>query len=226
MQVGRLGQFDDEDDERPPSLGRELPGLLLLALVLAFVLRTFVVQVFFIPSSSMVPTLLVDDRIVVEKLTFLRREPVRGEIVVFEGDEPLDESDLPLVTRVGLGVGRFLGVVPMDASDFVKRIIGLPGDEVEVRGGVVRVNGVELFEPYVVERSGDDFGPVTVPEGTLFFLGDNRPNSADSRGALGFVARDRVVGRAAVVIWPLDRLDVVRRPTYDVADVADDGAGG
>jgi signal peptidase I len=211
------GAVEQAEAPRPPSFAREFPILLGVALILAFLLRTFVVQVFYIPSSSMVPTLLIDDRIVVEKVTYLRREPARGEIIVFEGDEPLVAEVAGPATRVVRGVGRFLGVVPMDARDFVKRVVGLPGDEVEVRGGIVRINGVALAEPYVVNRDDADFGPVTVPPGTLFFLGDNRPNSADSRGPLGFVDREQVVGRAALVIWPLSRLDVVDRPTYDSA---------
>lgn len=211
------GSVEQVEAPRPPSFAREFPVLLLVALVLAFLLRTFVVQVFYIPSSSMVPTLLIDDRIVVEKLTYLRREPARGEIVVFEGDEPFVAEGGGPATRLARGLGRFLGVVPMDARDFVKRVVALPGDEVLIRGGIVRINGVALSEPYVVNGDRADFGPVTVPEGTLFFLGDNRPNSADSRGPLGFVERDRVVGRAALVIWPLDRLDTVARPTYDSA---------
>lgn len=211
------GAVEQAEAPRPPSFAREFPLLLAIALVLAFLLRTFVVQVFYIPSSSMVPTLLIDDRIVVEKLTYLRREPARGEIVVFEGDDPLVAEAGGAAARIARGIGQFLGVVPMDARDFVKRVIALPGDEVEVRGGVVSVNGVALAEPYVVNVDESDYGPVTVPEGTLFFLGDNRPNSADSRGPLGFVERDRVVGRAALVLWPLDRLDTVVRPTYDSA---------
>lgn len=187
------------------SFLRELPVLLLIAFVLAFLLRTFVLQVFYIPSSSMEPTLRIDDRMVVEKLTYRFREPVRGEVVVFEGDElgpGYAEASLP--TRVVRGVGQFLGVVPASARDFVKRVIGLPGDEVLIEDGQVYVNGELIDEPYVVFDDGSDYGPVTVPEGHLFFLGDNRPNSSDSRRSLGFVPRDHVVGRSAVIIWPFD----------------------
>lgn len=183
------------------SFVREVPVLLLIALVLAFLLRTFVVQVFFIPSGSMEPTLAVDDRIAVEKLTYRLREPRRGDVVVFEGEE-LPDEDIGLATRVGRGIGQFLGVVPANARDYVKRVIGLPGDTVELRGGTVLVNGIPLDEPYVVFEDASDYGPVSVPDGMLFFLGDNRPNSADSRSALGMVPRVQVVGRAAFVIWP------------------------
>jgi signal peptidase I len=202
------GQGSARPDKRSSGRGsflRELPVLLLIAFVLAFLLRTFVLQVFYIPSSSMEPTLQIDDRMVVEKLTYRFREPIRGEVVVFEGDDlGLTDPDASVVTRAVRGVGQFLGVVPASARDFVKRVIGLPGDEVLVEDGQVYVNGEPLDEPYVVYDDGSDYGPVTVPEGHLFFLGDNRPNSSDSRRSLGFVPRDHVVGRSAVIIWPFD----------------------
>jgi len=177
--------------------------LLAVALVLAFLLRTFVVQVFYIPSSSMEPTLSVNDRMIVEKITYRFREPVRGEIVVFEGESLVDRAvEDTTGERLVRVVGQFLGVVPASARDFVKRVIGLPGDEILIRDGVVSVNGVPIDEPYVVFDDPSDFGPVTVPEGSLFFLGDNRPNSSDSRRGLGFVPEDKVVGRSYAIIWP------------------------
>jgi signal peptidase I len=201
------------------SFLRELPVLLLIAFVLAFLLRTFVLQVFYIPSSSMEPTLQIDDRMVVEKLTYRFREPIRGEVVVFEGDDlGLVDPDASLATRAIRGVGQFLGVVPASARDFVKRVIGLPGDEVLIEDGQVYVNGEPLDEPYVVYDDGSDYGPVTVPEGHLFFLGDNRPNSSDSRRSLGFVPRDHVVGRSAVIIWPFDHADSLLDVQHEVPE--------
>jgi signal peptidase I len=176
----------------------------IAALVIAVLLRTFVVQVFFIPSSSMVPTLAVDDRIVVEKVTYRFREPVRGEVVVFAGaggTAPVRDGPLPM--RVFEGLGRLIGVIPPDPSDLVKRLIGLPGEEISIVQGVLRIDGVPLAEPYIDGPAPGDFGPVLVPDDALFFLGDNRRNSADSRGSLGFVARERVIGRAVGVVWPL-----------------------
>lgn len=230
---------DEVDDDRPRRLDRrpapaaakgsfwrELPVLLVVALVLAFLLRTFVVQVFYIPSSSMEPTLRINDRMVVEKVTYLFRDPVRGDVVVFEGDEDADgDDDRTAGERVVRGVGQFLGVVPTSARDFVKRVIGLPGDEVEITDGVVRVNGVVLDEPYVSFEDPSDYGPVTVPEGTLFFLGDNRPNSSDSRRGLGFVPIGRVVGRAVVIIWPLDHTGMLTGVEHDL-DAPGPGATG
>jgi signal peptidase I len=176
----------------------------ITALVIAVLLRTLVVQVFFIPSSSMVPTLAVDDRIVVEKISYRFREPERGEIVVFAGlaGPPADE-DGPLVLRAFEWLGRATGVIPPSPSDLVKRVVGLPGEEVAIVDGVLRVDGSAMVEPYLDGPPPPDFGPVVVPDGTLFFLGDNRRNSADSRSSLGFVARDRVIGRALAVAWPL-----------------------
>lgn len=221
----------DEHDTRhgrgrgASSFFRELPVLLLVAFVLAFLLRTFVIQVFYIPSSSMEPTLQIDDRMVVEKLTYRFREPVRGEIVVFEGESfGTVDPDASAVTRVVRGVGQFLGVVPASARDFVKRVIGLPGDEIRIEEGRVYVNGELLDEPYVVFDDPSDFGPVTVPDDSLFFLGDNRPNSSDSRRSLGFVPRENVVGRAAVIIWPLDHAGLLTGVEHEVppAPGADD----
>ena len=167
-----------------------------------------VVQVFFIPSSSMVPTLSVDDRIVVEKVTYRFREPQRGDVIVFAGersDRPgASSEDAGAIARMLRALGTATGLVPPDPSDLVKRLIGLPGDEVSVVDGVLRIDGLPYAEDYLTGPPASDFGPVLVPEGTYFFLGDNRRNSADSRGSLGFVAQDRVIGRAVAVVWPFD----------------------
>jgi signal peptidase I len=203
--------------KKPSSSGsflRELPVLLLVAFVLAFLLRTFVLQVFFIPSASMEPTLMVDDRMVVEKLTYRFREPARGEIVVFEGETESVPRQSGAAGDVVRTVGQFLGVVPASARDFVKRVIGLPGDEILIDGGQVFVNGEPLDEPYRVEED-TDYGPVVVPEDRLFFLGDNRPNSSDSRRSLGFVQRGSVVGRAVLVLFPLDHAGLLTGVEYE-----------
>jgi signal peptidase I len=207
---------------------RELPVLLLVAFVLAFLLRTFVVQVFYIPSQSMEPTLQVNDRMVVEKISYLFREPRRGEIVVFEGEESSLPVEEDASSRFIRGVGQFLGVVPANARDFVKRVIGLPGDTVRIEEGRVFVNDVPLEEPYVTFDDTKTQGPYEVPEGKLFFLGDNRPNSSDSRYALGYVDMDAVVGRAAVIIWPPEHVEGLGGADYagfDEGAQADDPEG-
>ena len=218
---GETADASDDDDERGGLLSfiLELPVLIVVAFLLAFLLRTFVVQVFYIPSASMEPTLMghegANDRILVDKVTYRFREPRRGEIIVFEGDSdppPRDNSSLP--RRVLRGVGQLIGLAPANARDYVKRVIGLPGDEVRIaQGGHVFVNGVELEEPYVVQPDQQPCGPIVVPEGKLFFLGDNRQNSQDSR-VVGYIDRDHVVGRAFVIMWPVDRAEVLDRPNY------------
>lgn len=208
---------DKGGDESLLTFLRELPVLLLVAFILAFLLRTFVVQVFYIPSQSMEPTLQVDDRMVVEKITYLFRDPERGEIIVFEGDNGLGETaDDGTGAQVVRAVGQFLGVVPVNARDFVKRVIGLPGDVVLIEDGIVRINGEPIEEPYVVFEDGRSHGPFEVPEGRLFVLGDNRPNSSDSRFTLGYIDEERVVGRAAVIIWPLEHADLLTGAEYDL----------
>lgn len=192
---------------------RELLVLLAVAAVLAFLLRTFVVQIFYIPSSSMEPTLAVDDRIMVEKLTYRLRPPRAGEIVVFADDAAQARSEGAPFLRA---VGQFLGVVPMDARDLVKRVIGVGGDVVTIGAGVVSVNGEPIDEPYVLNANPGSYGPYEVPAGELFVLGDNRPGSADSRfPSLGFVDADDVVGRMVATIWPLDSLGGGEAASYD-----------
>lgn len=207
-------------DESLGSFLKELPILLLIAFGLAFLLRTFVVQVFFIPSESMVPTLQVDDRIVVEKISYLFDGPDRGDVVVFAGEEGFPTADETGVQRFVRGVGQFLGVVPVDARDLVKRVIGLPGDTVVLQDGQVSVNGRPIDEPYAMLDSDD--GEYEVPEGQIFVLGDNRNNSADSRSSLGFVDLDNVVGRAVLTIWPLDRFGGVAGADHSEVPPPDD----
>ena len=154
----------------------------------------------------MVPTLQVEDRMVVEKLSYRVRDPERGDVVVFRpepGGATADRGDRPLWWWALRAGAQFVGVVPLDQSDLVKRVAGLPGETIEIRDGVLLVDGIAYAEPYLEGTAGADFGPVTVPDGHLFFLGDNRANSSDSRSRLGFVPRDRVVGRALAVVWPV-----------------------
>ena len=207
---------------KPRSFAAELPVLILIAFVLAVLLKTFLVQAFYIPSGSMEPTLAVGDRVLVNKVVYDLRDPRRGEIVVF-GEEPVavgQDSDGP-VRRMARSLAAGLGLVPPAEKDFIKRVIGLPGDTIEQRGGRIYINGQPLPEATVAEGGylsardpQNDFGPMTVPDGEYFVMGDNRPNSADSRFSLGTVPREDVIGRAFVVIWPLDNLAVLNRPGY------------
>jgi signal peptidase I len=201
----------------------ELPVLILIAFVLALVMKTFLVQAFFIPSSSMEPTLLVNDRVLVNKLAYTFREPRRGEVIVFSerGFEQPEEPDTGVVEDVLTSIGSGLGLVPPEEKDFIKRIIGLPGETVEMRGGVVYVDGQPIPEAptaeggYLSARDMSEFGPVTVPDGEYFMMGDNRPSSADSRSTLGTIPRDDIIGRAFVIIWPIGRATTLPIAGYD-----------
>jgi signal peptidase I len=179
----------------------ELPLLVVIAMVITFFIKTFVVQAFYIPSESMVPTLHQQDRVLVEKLSYRFREPERGEVVVFHRPGGREREGWSLGRWVreffsGLGLAQPAGEV-----DFIKRIIGLPGDIVEVRGGTVFVNSRPLWEPYAQPETRDS-PPVRVPPGSYFMMGDNRMNSLDSRFGLGYVTREDIIGQAFVVLWP------------------------
>ena len=199
------------------GFAKELPILLLVALVAAFLVRTFVFQAFFIPSPSMgcagpacpVHTLEIDDKIVVSKLSYRLHEPRRGDIVVFECPPAADCVDQPRSTNpVARGirfVGERVGVVPPSTEDYIKRIIALPQETVEGRQGRVYVNGLLLDEPYLPEAVvTSDFGPVIVPPNQFWVMGDNRQNSGDSR-VFGPIARDSIVGRTVLRILPITR---------------------
>jgi len=195
------------------SLLRELPVLVGTALVIALLLKTFLVQAFFIPSPSMVPTLRPGDRILVDRLAYRFGDVQRGDVVVFT--DPSARHDDGVVSRVVTWLVEGLGVTRPQDDDFVKRVIGLPGDTIEISDGTVLVNGTALDEPYLnTPEDTRSFGPVTVPDGDLFVLGDNRLQSADSRfpppEGLGFVPIDHVVGRASLIVWPPSRMGRIR----------------
>ncbi|MBI2153450.1 MAG: signal peptidase I [Candidatus Rokubacteria bacterium] len=177
------------------SLAREYVEAIVIAILLALVIRTFVVQAFTIPSGSMVPTLQVGDYILVNKFLYgaeipftnlglpAIRHPRRGDIMVFK--YPWDEK-----------------------RDFIKRVIGLPGEEVYIKGRTVYVNGTPQNEPYAVyndatPHAGTEYGPSVVPPDSYFMMGDNRDNSQDSR-YWGFLKRDKIRGKAFIIYWSWD----------------------
>lgn len=187
---------------------RELPVLVLVAFALAILLKTFVVQAFYIPSGSMEPTLEPGDRVLVMKAF---DTPQRGDIIVFEEPRPGKEPDRGIVSGFFHWLSEGLGFARPADEDFIKRVIGLPGETVELRNGKLFVDGAQISEPYLRGPPDTrDYGPVEVPEGKLFVLGDNRLNSNDSRYGLGFVPRDRVVGEAFIIIWPPSRIGWLR----------------
>jgi signal peptidase I len=185
----------------------ELPGLILIAFVLALVIKSFLVQAFFIPSQSMVPTLRVGDRVLVNKLVYDFGEPQRLDVIVFENPNLVDEDQGP--------VGAFwdwltegFGFSADPQKDFIKRVIGLPGETIEVRDGTVLIDGKAIEEPYVHRlRDRSDFPPTVVKDGHVFVMGDNRPNSQDSRSALGQIPYEKIVGKAFVLLWPPSRIE-------------------
>jgi signal peptidase I len=202
---------------------RDALVIVLAALVVSFFIKSFLIRSFFIPTESMEATLIRDDRIIVSQLTPAVFDLNRGDVVVFVDpggwlsiQSGVSEDD-PL-SRVLNGISVFVGLTsPDDNQHLVKRVIGLPGDTVVCCDvtGAMSVNGVALPENYVQMPEGvskvssNDF-EVTVPEGSLWMMGDNRYNSADSRRNMdkpggGFVPIDNVVGRALVISWPQER---------------------
>ena len=151
---------------------------LLIAVIIALLIRQFVVEIFFVEGKSMHPTLSHSQRLVVNKLTYYFDEPERSDIVVFEY-----ESD----------------------KDFIKRIVGLPGEKVKIERGSVYINKQPLNEQYIRKTGKADYGPEKVPENHYFVLGDNRSNSVDSRSSrVGFVREEEIKGKAFFIFWPLE----------------------
>jgi signal peptidase I len=224
---------------RQMPLWQELPLLLVVAFCLAVLIRTFLLQAFFIPSGSMEDTLLVGDRVLVNKVVYDVRDPVRGEVVVFRGTDrwapQVDEQpEAGFLGKLGRTVGDLVGVSRPGEKDFIKRVIALPGDRVKCcdAQGRVLVNGTPLDESsYVIRDSPLDVPPnprecrsrrfeeVVVPPGQIFVMGDHRLVSQDAR-CQGPVPIDNVVGRAFTVVWPSSRWSALSVPaTFD--DVAD-----
>lgn len=200
LRLEALGEAEDIRATR--SFWRELPVLVVIAIALAVVLKMAVVQAFYIPSSSMEDTLQINDRVVVSKLSYRIGGIERGDVIVF--DDPRLEggsADESIVGAVLRNVAESLGISTPE-SEFIKRVVALPGEVVEIRAGVVFVDGTRLHEPYVlVDLRAADFGPETVPLGHVFVMGDNRGSSRDSR-VFGPVPIDDIVGRAFSIIWP------------------------
>jgi signal peptidase I len=194
----------------PGSFLRELPVLLLIAFVLALLIKSFLVQAFYIPSESMEPTLRVGDRVLVNKLVYHFHPPRRGDIIVFEEPHPTSETHRNPVQGFLHWLTQGLGVSSDPERDFIKRVIALPGETIEIKQGVVYIDGKKLVEPYLaVSADTRDYPPHRVPANNLFVMGDNRSNSNDSRFGLGDIPFKKIVGRAFVIIWPPGRARLV-----------------
>jgi signal peptidase I len=203
----REGDSPKPKNRRHPALTflGELPGLILMAFALALLIKSTLLQAFWIPTGSMEPTLVPGDRVIVAKVPYYFHDPQRGDVIVFEEPDPAKEPERGVWGAITHWLGQGLGFSPPDNSDYIKRVIGEPGDVVSARNGDVYVNDVRISEPYLHERTAR-FPETTVPEGELFVMGDNRSNSLDSRFDLGFVPIDRVVGKAVWIIWPVDNM--------------------
>ncbi len=176
-----------EDGDQNSALKGLIEWLVVLvgAVVVALVFRAFLFQAFFIPSESMEGTLEVDDRVMVNRLSYRLHDVNRGDVIVFSKPDGL-ASDIP---------------------DLIKRVMALEGETIEGRDNAVYVDGQRVAESYIDPADTIfDFGPVTVPEGHVFVMGDNRDDSTDSR-VFGAIPVDSITGRAFVIFWPFDRLE-------------------
>ena len=183
----------------------ELPILVLVALVVAVLIKTFLVQAFWIPSGSMIHTLEINDRVLVNKLSYTFGEPEPGDVIVFDPPFGAEEEDEPLLQAVVRNIAESLGLQTPAVEDLIKRVIAVGGQELEVVDSQVLIDGIPIDEPYLDESAFmPDFGPVDVPVGTVFVMGDNRPRSQDSR-RFGPIDTNSIVGRAFVRVWPFDR---------------------
>ncbi|MEG3629027.1 signal peptidase I [Streptomyces poriticola] len=225
---------------RRRSAVKEIPLLVGVAVLIALVLKTFLVQAFVIPSGSMEQTIQIGDRVLVDKLTpWFGSEPQRGDVVVFRDpggwlqEEQTPVKDDPVVIKQVKEGLAFIGLLPSDdEKDLIKRVVGVGGDRVRCcdQQGRVTVNGVPLDEDYLYpgdDPSKDAFD-VTVPEGRLWVMGDHRSNSADSRSHqetdFGTVSEDEVVGRAMLIAWPLSHWATLEEPKT-FASLPDAGSG-
>jgi signal peptidase I len=218
----------------PLSFIHKFPVLIVIAFALALLIKTFLLQAFYIPSGSMVPTLLVKDRVLVNKLVYQFRDPKRGEVIVFIAQKGTKKS---FFGRIRSFLTEGLGVTLPPEKDFIKRVIGLPGDAIEVseKGTFITPphgKRFRLVEPYINRTTDEDsttmcgtakdcpLGPTqprfVVPKGEYFVMGDNRADSMDSRSSLGTIDRGDIVGKAFVRIWPLRREGILHVPSYPV----------
>lgn len=170
-------------------------------------IKTLLVQAFFIPSASMVPTLEIGDRVLVNKLVYDFGEPQRFDIVVFEDPHAVDD-ETGFLGGLWDWLTEGLGFATSEDQDFIKRVIGLPGEELELKNGHLFIDGERLFEPPGIALDGEDYGPETIEPDKVFVMGDNRAGSSDSR-EFGQISYDKIVGKAFVLLWPPSRLEML-----------------
>jgi signal peptidase I len=206
---------------RKGSVLREFPILVIVALAVSLIIKTFLVQFFYIPSGSMENTLQINDRVAVNKLPFISKSIDRGDVVVFRDPanwlpEQYAQNQNKVVAKIKDGL-VLVGVLPNPAKQYlVKRVIGVAGDNVVGKDGIVTINGKPTDEPYIFagnKASELDFN-ITVPAGKIWVMGDHRGSSADSRYHQddvnnGFVPLSKVTGQVFAIIWPVKNFGLV-----------------
>nr|WP_326520799.1 signal peptidase I [Leptothoe spongobia] len=186
-------QNQTSKDSKDTNIWIESLQTIGLSVVLALGIRQFVAEARYIPTGSMEPTLQVNDRLVVEKISYHLTVPKRGDIVVFWPPEEITPAGKP-------------------RNAFIKRVIGLPGDTVEVANGKVLINDEPIDEKYIKSPPNYPWGPTTVPEGNYLVFGDNRNNSVDSHAwPRPFLPEDQIIGKAVVRFWPPNRIGLLKR---------------
>lgn len=251
MEPGAI--LPEEQDKKPTTRHKgplyETIETIVIAVLLALFIRAFFFSVFYIPSGSMIPTLQIKDRLIVNKMIYglpnplqestfkdkllfifpnpfykssaklcqlkylipFKRKPKRMEIVVFKapletvGGSTHSYTDLQTYKKT---VTRFFRP-SKPGSDYIKRVIGLPGEVIQVTNGAVYINGKQLAEDHTYYKDRTNFGPIHIPDNCYFMMGDNRGNSSDSR-VWGFVPKDNIVGKAQLLIWPLTHFGFIR----------------
>ena len=193
--------------EREGSWIGELGRTIALSIILSLGIRTFVAEARWIPTGSMLPTLQINDKLIIDKVTYRLQPPQRGDIVVF-----MPPNTAKICSQVVPGeavnpwqVDPNKSEVPEIKDAYIKRLIGLPGDKIQVKQGKVYINNQALSEEYIADAPNYELGPITVPQNSYLMLGDNRNNSCDSH-MWGFVPRDHIIGRAVVRFWPPNRV--------------------